>query len=187
MSARTKNGIGLRAEWEKLGLGLNSSGSYVLPSFDSAELQRNQTMDFRMVKFGDEDCVVVTRGKYGSLARLARVSEDKKFVRYFGGKFVSLALIQGEIFSKREFVQGLSGNRTLHVVKAVNGKDYFGVLHGDREASYKTLVFPSGSGFSLLDLEENPPPQASAMLVRIESEDSPDALAAKDALLKNFS
>jgi len=186
MSKRTPNGIGLRHTMEAKGIGLNSSGSYVLRSFDPDEFARVEKTDFSQLKFSDEDHVVVSRGTLGSLAKLARVTSDRKHARYFGGKFISVALIEGEVFSKAEFIRSIAQNPTLRVVHLSSAKDYVGILHGDIAATYKSLAYPVPNDFLLLDIEENPPPQATHMKVRIVATDPPEGAAAKAELLKRF-
>lgn len=186
MSTRITNGIGFRRQMEAKGIGLNASGSYVLRSFDPDEFARVEKTDFSKLKFSDEDHVVVARGTLGSLAKLAYVTSDRKFARCFGGKCVSVALIEGEVFSKAEFIRSLARNSTLHVSHVSAGKDYIGILHGDIAATYKSLAYPVPGGFYLLDIEENPPPQAARMMVRIRATDPPEGVAVKADLLKRF-
>ncbi len=185
MSNRTPNLIGLRTEMEKHGFALNVSGSYVLSSFAADEWARVQQIDFSKLKFSDEDHVVVAHGPKGSLAKLARVTSDRKFANYLG-KFISVALINGEVFTKAEFVRSLVQNPTLHAVHVSSATDYFGILHGDQAAKYKSLIYPVPNGFLTLDLEENPPAQASHMKTRIVAIDPPKGMAAKADLLKLF-
>lgn len=186
MSNRIPNAIGLRSEMEQRGIALNSSGSYVLISFDAAEFELVQKTDFTKLKFSDDDQVVVARGTKGSLAKFARVTSDRKFARYFGGKFISVALIDGEVFSKSDFIRSLAENPSLHVTLVSMTKDYVGILHGDQTARYKTLVYPVPNGFLLLDLEEEPPPQSSHMKVRINAVNPPEGAGVKAELLKRF-
>ena len=186
MSNRTSNTIGWRAEAEKRGIALNSSGSYVLSSFDADEYSRVGKTDFSKVKFSDDDHVVIAHGTKGSLAKFARVTSDRKFARYLGGKFISVALIDGEVFTKAEFVRSIAQNPTLHVTHGVPIKDYVGILHGDLSARYKTLVYPVPNGFLLLDLEEDPPPQAYHMKVRILATDPPEGAEVKKDLLNLY-
>jgi hypothetical protein len=186
MSKRITNGFGLRREMEAKGIGLLSSGSYVLRSFEPDEFVRVQALDFSKMQFSDEDFVVVAQGPQGSLAKFARVTKDRKFTRYFGGKHVSVALIEGDVFSKPEFVRSIAANPTLRVAHVSTAKEYVGILHGDISATYKSLAYPVSNGFLLLDLEENPPPQASHMKVRILATNPSEGVAAKEELLKRF-
>jgi hypothetical protein len=167
-------------------IGLNSSGSYVLRSFDSAEFERVQKTDYSKLQFSDEDHVVIARGTQGTLAKFAKITSDRKFARYFGGKFISAALIEGEVFSKAEFIRSIAQNPTLLITHGFSAKECIGILHGDIAATYKSLVHPVPNGFLLLDLEENPPPQASHMKVRIVATDPPEGAAVKAELLKRF-
>ena len=189
MSTRIKNGIGLRKELEARtpAIGLNASGSYVLRSFDPDEYAHVLSVDFNRITFDEEDSVVVAQGTLGSLARLARLSPDRRYARYFGNKFVSVALVFGETFSKRDFVRAIANNPTLRVTHVQSGKVYVGVLHGEMTKTYKTLVYPAGDRFNFLDLEENPPPQASRMQVRILETNPPEGAAVKADLVKRFS
>jgi hypothetical protein len=186
MSKRISNGIGLRAAMESKGIGLNSSGSYVLSSFDAREFESVQRTDFAGLEFSNEDHVVVASGKKGSLAKLARVTQDRKFARYLFGNFISVALIEGQVYSRSEFIRSIAQNGTLHVVKVSTAKDYVGILHGDMAAAYKSLVYPTPNGFLILDLEEKPPPQSVDMMVRIVAVDPPEGAEIKAALLKRF-
>jgi hypothetical protein len=186
MRKRITNGIGLRREKEAAGIALNESGSYVLRSFDPDEFDRVNQFDFSKLKFGEEEFVVVARGTQGTLAKLARVTGDRQFARYFGGKHVSVALLEGEVFSQAEFIRSIAQNPTLRVVRARDSKEFVGILHGDRTKNYKSLVYPVPNGFLILDLEENPPPQSSEMLVRIAAEEPPEGAAIKAELLKRF-
>lgn len=185
MSNRITNGIGFRRDMEAKGIALLGSGSYVLRSFDPDEFDCVQKTDFTQLKFSEDDYVVVARGTLGSLAKLAKVTSDRKFARYFGGKFISVALIEGEVFSKAEFIRSIEQNPTLHVVHG--SKDYVGILHGDLTATYKSLAYPAPNGFYLLDIEENPPPQFSNKLVRIVASDPPEGATVKAELLKQSS
>ncbi len=117
MSTRIKNGIGLRKELEARtpAIGLNASGSYVLRSFDPDEYAHVLSVDFNRITFDEEESVVVAQGTLGSLARFARLSPDKRYARYFGNKFVSVALIPGETFSKRDFIRAVASNPMLRV------------------------------------------------------------------------
>jgi hypothetical protein len=186
MSKRVLNGFGLRRDMEAKGIALLSSGSYVLRSFDPDEFARIQALDFSKMQFSDEDFVVVAHGPQGTLAKFARVTKDRKFARYFGGKHISAALIEGQVFSKSEFIQSIAQNTTLRVVHLSTGKEYLGILHGDISKAYKSLVHPVRGGFLLLDLEENPPPQSTDMKVRIIAQNPPEAVAVKAELLKTF-
>lgn len=186
MSKRITNGIGFRREMEAKGIALKSGGSYVLRSFDPDEFDRVKKTDFTKLKFSEEDHVVIARGTLGSLAKLARVTSDRKFARYFGGKYVSVALIEGEVFSRAEFIRSVASNPTLHVVHISTAKDYVGILHGAIDATYKSLVYPAPNGFLLLDLEENPPPQALQMKVRIVTTNPSEGATVKANLLKQF-
>jgi hypothetical protein len=187
MSTRIKNSIGLRNEMEarKPPIALNASGSYVLRSFDPTEYAHALAVDFDRTLFDDEEFVVVAQGTLGSLAKFARLSADHRYARYFGGKFVSVALIEGQVFSKSDFVQSLAGNPTLRVMHQF--KEYVGILHGDVTKSYKSLVYPVSDRFNFLDLEENPPPQASHMQVRILETSPAEGAAVKADLIKRFS
>ena len=167
-------------------IGLNSSGSYVLRSFDEAEFDRVQKTDFSKLKFSDEDHVVIALGTRGSLAKLAKVTSDRKYARYFGGKYISVALIEGEVFSKAEFIRSIAQNPTLLVTHGFSAKQCIGILHGDITATYKSLVYPVQNGFLTLDLEENPPPQASHMRVYLTATDPPEGAAVKAELLKRY-
>ena len=189
MSTRIKNGIGLRKEMEarKPAIGLNASGSYVLRSFDPDEYAHVTTVDFDRIAFEEAESVVIAQGTLGSLARLAKLSLDRRYARYFGNKFASVMLIQGEVFSKRDFIRSLVSNLTLSVMHVQSAKSYVGVLHGDVTKTYKTLVYPAGDRFNFLDLEENPPPQASRMQVRILETNPPEGAGVKADLLKRFS
>ena len=133
------------------------------------------------MKFSKEDFVVVAHGSKGTLSRQAKVTDDFKYAKYFGSKFVSVALIKGEVFRKSDFIQSLAENQTLSVVRSQNAITHHGILHGDRSKMYKTLVYPLGDSFQLLDLEENPPPQSSHMRVRIIE---PDIAAQNEAKVK---
>jgi len=186
MSKRVTNGFGLRREMEAKGIALLSSGSYVLRSFDPDEFARVQTLDFSRMHFGEEDFVIVANGPQGSLAKFARVTKDRMFARYFGGKHISVALIEGEVFSKSEFIRSIAKNPTLRVAHISTAKEYVGILHGDISATYKTLVYPLANGFLLLDLEENPPPQSTDMKVRIIAHNPPEGVAVRTELLKAF-
>ncbi len=186
MSKRITNGFGLRLELEAKGIALLSSGSYVLRSFDPDEFARVQTLDFSKMQFSEEDFIIVANGPQGSLAKFARVTKDRKFARYFGGKYISAALIDGEVFSKTEFIQSIAKSSTLRVAHVSTAREYVGVLHGDISATYKTLVYPSSIAFLLLDLEDNPPPQASHMKVRIMATNPPEGVSAKEELLTRF-
>jgi hypothetical protein len=185
MSNRTPNSIGLRAEMEKRRIALNAMGSYVLSSFDTAELDRVRKTDFSVLKFSDEDYVVVAQGPKGSLAKLARVTSDRRNAKYMG-QFISIALINGEVFSKAEFIRSLAQNPTLQVTHGTPVKDYVGILHGKRAAKYKSLVYPVQNEFLTLDLEEDPPPQSFQMKVRIVATDPPEGIAVKANLLKLY-
>ena len=103
MGTRVKNGIGLRKQMEARGIGLNASGSYVLRSFDPDEYDHVVKADFAKMTFGNEDYVVIAQGTLGSLAKFARVTPDLRYARYFGGKYISVALIEGQVFSKPDF------------------------------------------------------------------------------------
>lgn len=186
---RVTNGIGLRREMEARvpSIGLNASGSYVLRSFDADEYARVLKTDFAKMQFSEEDHVVVARGTQGSLARLAKVTADRKYARYLGGKFVSVALIEGEVFSKPDFNRSLVMNPTLRVVRSRDSQTFLGILHGDLTKAYKSLVCPAANGFLLLDLEENPPPQHSNMKVRIAEIDPPEGAKVKAELVARFS
>jgi hypothetical protein len=186
MSKRITNGIGLRAKLEAAGIGLNSSGSYVLRSFDPDEFDRVQKTDFQKLKFSDEDYVVIAHGTQGSLAKFAKVTADKKYARYFGGKYVSVALIQGAVFSKSDFIRSIAQNPALRVLHVSSAKQYVGILHGKMDAAYKSLVHPVPNAFLLLDLEENPPPQSSHMKVCILTNEPPEGTAVRASLLKLF-
>jgi hypothetical protein len=191
MSNRITNTIGLRAEMEKKHIGLNSFGSYVLSSFDAAAFDRVQKTDFPKLQFSHEDYVVVARGTKGSLAKLAKVTSDRKFARYFGNKFISVELIEGVVFSKIEFIRSIAQNDTLHAVQVSTARGFWGILHGDQKAQYKSLVYPVPAqvpnDFCILDLEEAPPPQSLNMKVRIvPPTNPPEGAAAKAALLKLF-
>ncbi|HEV2247237.1 MAG TPA: hypothetical protein VGW37_11350 [Terriglobia bacterium] len=186
MSKRITNGFGLRREMEAKGIALLSSGSYVRRSFDPDEFAHVQTLDFSKMQFSDEDFVVVAHGPQGTLAKFARVTKDRRFARYFGRKYISVALIEGEVFSQREFVRSIANNPTLRVAHVSTAKEYTGVLHGDISATYKSLVYAASSGFLLLDIEENPPPQATHMKVSILATNPPEGLAAKEELTKHF-
>lgn len=187
MSKRFTNGIGFRREMEALGIGLNASGSYVLRSFDSDELGRVRKLDFSQLEFSAEDHVVVAQGTQGTLAKLARVTSDRAYARYLGGKYVSVALIEGKVFSQAEFIHSIAQNPTLRVTRVSDAKTFVGILHGDMAATYKSLVYAVPERFLILDLEENPPPQASNMKVRILATDPPEGAAVKAELLKRFS
>lgn len=171
---------------EAKGIALLSSGSYVLRSFDPDEFARVQALDFSKMQFGEEELVIVARGPQGTLAKFARVTKDRAFARYFGGKHISVALIEGEVFSKSEFIRSIATNPALRVAHVSTAKEYVGILHGDVAATYKTLVYPSSNGFLLLDLEENPPPQSTDMKVRIIAQNPPEGVAVKAELLKAF-
>ena len=186
MTKRVTNGIGLRKDLEANGIGLNSSGSYVLRSFDADELDRVQKLDFSKLEFSEVDYVVVALGPQGSLAKLAKVTSDRKFARYFGGKCVPVALIEGEVFTRSDFIKSLAQNSTLRVTRLSDAKDFVGILHGDIAATYKSLIYPAPTGFFSLDVEENPPPQSLHMKVRIVAIDPPEGAAVKAELLKRF-
>jgi len=188
MSIRIKNEIGLRKKMEarKPAIGLNASGSYVLRSFNPDEYAHVISVDFDRIVFAEEESVVVAQGTLGSLARLAKLSPDRCYARYLGGKFVSVALIQGEVFSKRDFIHSIAKNSVLRVSCVQTGNVCVGILHGDITKSYKTLVYPAGDRFNFLDLEENPPPQASHMQVRILETNPSEGTAVKADLLKRF-
>jgi hypothetical protein len=188
MTARIKNGIGLRKEMEarKPAIGLNASGSYVLRSFDPDEYAHVIKVDFDRIAFEEIESVVIAQGTLGSLARLAKLSPDRRYARYFGSKFVSVALIHGEVFSKHDFILSVAKNPTLRVSHVQTGKVYVGVLHGDITKSYKTLVYPAGDRINFLDLEENPPPQASRMQVRILETDPPEGAQVRSELVNRF-
>ena len=189
MIKRTANGIGLRREMEARtpAIGLNASGSYVLSSFDVAEFAYVQSVDFNKLVFSKDEVVVVARGTSGSLARFAKVTSDQQHARYLGGKFISLALIDGQVFSKADFIRSVAGNPTLRVMIVQNCKELVGVLCGDMAKRYKTLVYSVGDRFNLLDLEENPPSHVSGMQVRIIETNPAEGMAAKADLLKRFS
>jgi len=182
MSNHVPNTIGLRAEMEKQGFALDSSGSYVLSSLEVNELDLLQKTDFSKLQFGGEDHVVVARGPKGSLVRFARVTSDCKYGKFLG-KFVSIRLINGEVFTKTDFIRSIAQNPTLRVVHVSSATDYVGVLHGDRTKKYKSLIYRTSNGFLSLDLEENPPAQSMSMKIRIVSENPPEGLAAKIDLL----
>jgi hypothetical protein len=186
MSNRIKNGIGLRQglEGRTTAIGLNASGSYVLRSFDPDEYAHVLSLHFNRIRFQEEESVVVARGTLGSLAKFARLSSDRRYARYFGNKFVSIALIEGEAFSKPDFIRSIAKNPTLRVSHA--GKDYFGLLHGDVTKSYKTLVYVAGDRFNFLDLEENPPPQYSQAQVRILETDPAEGEQVRSELVNRF-
>ena len=90
------------------------------------------------------------------------------------------------MFSKDEFIRSIAQNPMLHVVHISTAKDYVGILHGNIGATYKSLVYPTPDGFLILDLEENPPPQALHKKVRIVATDPPEGAAVKAELLKSF-
>lgn len=187
MSKRIPNGIGLRREQEAgpKAISLNASGSYVLASFDADEYARVQKLDFGKMRFGDEDFVVVARGTKGSLVRFAKLTEDRKYARYLGGKFVSIALIDGEVYTKAEFVRSLAECPTLRVSHAQ--KEYLGVLHGSRDRQYKSLIYPVSDRFLYLDLEEKTGAQFTRAMVQILAVDPPEAASVKADLLARFS
>ena len=186
MANKITNGIGLRRDWETKGIGLNGFGSYVLPSFDPDEWLHVQQVDFQNMEFSKEDFVVVAHGTKGSLANFARVTEDHRYARYFGDKFISVALIQGEVFTKSDFISSIASNPTARVVHLQIGIERVGIVHGDLDKSYKTLVHPAGPGFNFLDLEENPPPQSLDMMVKIKEIDPVEGDSVKQQLQESI-
>lgn len=167
-------------------IGLNASGSYVLRSFDPDEYAHVIKVDFDRIAFDEVESVVIAQGTLGSLARFAKLSPDRRYARYLGGKFLSVALIDGEAFSIHDFILSIAKNPSLRVSHIQTGKVYVGVLHGDITKSYKTLVYPTGDRFNFLDLEENPPPQASGMQVRILETDPPEGAQVRSELVNRF-
>jgi hypothetical protein len=186
MANKITNGIGLRRDWEAKGIGLNAFGSYVLRSFDSDEWLHVQQVDFQNMEFPKEDHVVVARGTLGTLANLARVTEDHRYARYFGDKFISVALIQGEVFTKSDFISSIASNPTARVVHLQSGTERVGIVHGDLNKTYKTLVYPAGNGFNFLDLEEKPPPQSLDMMVKIKEIDPVEGDSVKQLLQESI-
>jgi hypothetical protein len=189
MSTRVKNGIGLRKEMEARtpAIGLRASGSYVLRSFDPDEYAHVLKVDFAKLTFLKDEFVVIAQGSQGSLAKFAQVTPDLKYASYFGGKYVSVTLIEGQALTKSDFISSIADNPTLRVQHIQTGKEYVGILHGDISKAYKSLVYPAGERFNFLDLEENPPPQASHMQVRIVATEPPEGRTAKAELLTRFS
>ena len=187
MSTRVKNTIGIRRGMEAraLKIGLNAFGSYVLPSLDPAEFAHVQSVDFDKLTFLKEELVVVAHGKLGSLARFAQVTSDLRYARFFGRKYISIALIEAQVFSKEDFIRSIASNPTLRVLHVQTCKEYVGILHGEITRRYKTLVYLNGERLDFLDLEENPPPQASHMQVRI-LESIPDDKMVMSALADKF-
>lgn len=175
MNDRIPNKIGLRAEMEKRGLGLNASGSYVLASLDAAELKHLQAVSFGSVKWLPEEWVLVVRGtaRSGVLVRFVKLSPDGRYC-CFPGRFKSLSprLLETEPITRRDFIASIAKNPTLRIKKLREAEERIGILIGPRQAKYKSLIALEGDRLIAVDIEENPPPQSSQQTTRI-IEDNP--------------
>ncbi len=183
---RIKNMIGFRQEWERNGIALLQSGSWVVPSFDEAEFGVTTALDFSKFSFAAEDSVVVTQGTKGKLVRFAKISADGQFAQYPFRKYLRLSHINATVFSKADFVAELQAQPSLEVAKATDGSRYIGALWGERDAAYKSLLYLRDEQLRWLDLEENPPPQASSQKVRIVSENPQGGPSVKLRMLELY-
>lgn len=183
---RKTNTIGFRQGWDDRGIALLKSGSWVVPSFDEAEFGATTALDFSKISFAAEESVVVTQGTKGKLVRFAKISADGQFTQYPIKKYLRLSLINAAVFSKADFVVELQAQPSLEVAKTTDGSRYIGVLWGERDAAYKSLLYLRDEQLRWLDLEENPPPQSLSQKVRIVSENPQGGPSVKLRMLELY-
>ena len=81
MTGRIKNTIGLRTSFEKRGLGLNASGSYVLATLDAEELKHLESVNFQAIERQPGDWALPVEGsaRTGTLVRFVQLSKDGRY------------------------------------------------------------------------------------------------------------
>jgi hypothetical protein len=170
MTGRIKNTIGLRANFEKRGLGLNASGSYVLATLDAGELKHLESVEFRTMEHRPEECVLVVEGTRhsGTLVRIVQLSTDGRYC-YFPGRFrwLSPRLLKTTPLTIPDFIKSIESNPTVKIRKIREQRDRTGILVGLPEAKYKSLISLDGDRLVSVDIEENPPSQATHEVTRI--------------------
>ncbi len=185
---RTSNGIGLRNEMEARRLGLNASGSYVLSSLETGELDHLNTVNFINTPWREDESVLVVRGtqKRGWLVRFVNLSLDGSYCR-FPGKFryLSPRLLETDPVSIKDFVVSIAKNPTLHVHKHKDKCKYFGLLVGPRHAGYKSLVTLKGDRLVAIDIEENAPGH-STELTTVLADNPPEAELIRREIVGRF-
>jgi hypothetical protein len=164
---------------ESQGIALMLSGSYVLRNLNQDELDALQRIKHSALKFSDDVSVVVTnaesKSQRGRLARLAFLSSDGQFAKYRHPQFpsrssvISLRLIKATAHSPRDFVASLKGNETLQIRRQHDAKAWFGILFGSDSHVYSSLVVaaPTSVGFDFIDIETQPNPYNSQMIVSV--------------------
>ena len=186
MSERIKNSIGLRTEMEKRGLGLNASGSYVLASLDLLELEHLKSVNFQAVKWQEELSVLIVRGpkRNGCLVRFVKLSVDGRYCQ-FPGRFRSLSprLLETEPVSMSDFIESIVGNPAIRIIKLNDQEEQTGLLAGDRDAKYKSLITVRGGLLTAVDIEEKAPAHALHEKTRIVDEKPPDGESMRRAVL----
>ena len=174
---------------EEIGLGLNASGSYVLSSLDTEELNHLKTVVFHTVAWRTDESVIIVRGKpaRGSLVRIVNLSIDGRYCRFPGKfRFLSPRLLESDPMSVKDFILSISSNPTLHIKKFKDRCEYFGVLVGPRDAGYKSLITLKGNRLLAVDIEEETPPQFPKEKTIVISDNPHEGNAMRQELIARF-
>jgi hypothetical protein len=175
---RIKNTIGLRKEMEdSYQLGLNAFGTFVKASLDEDELNHLQSVYFGNIQWTEEFFALEIRGtrKKGCLVKFAKLSPDHRYC-YLPERFryLSPELLQAEPEPIPDFLKRIQGNKSLRIFQAKSRQEYVGILVGEMDASYKSLVVLKGDRIAAENIEENPPPQYSQSKTIIREENPPE-------------
>ncbi len=188
MSNLIKNSIGLRQEMEKLRIGLNAAGSYVLASLDEDALNHFKQINFAEMEWLPEEWVLEVKGtkRSGTLVRFAQISSDGRYCRFpVPYRYLSPRLLKTNPTTKRDFVAPIANNPTLRI-KKFNDVERVGILVGPRDAKYKSLISLDGDRLIAVDIEENPPLQSSAATTAVLEDDPPEGAGLVERLVETF-
>ena len=167
-------------------LGLNASGSFVMASIDEDELEHLKTVHFDSIEWRKELHVVEAKGKQkkGTLVTLVNLSPDGRYCRIPGKfRYLSPKMLDAEPETIPDFISRIQDNPTLRVFASKDMKEYVGILVGDRNADYKSLITLVDGNLKALKLEENPPSQSLKDKTRILKDNPEEGEAVRKQLL----
>tara|TARA_B100001093_G_C26833587_1_gene1017302 strand:+ start:120 stop:695 length:576 start_codon:yes stop_codon:yes gene_type:complete len=187
---RVKNTIGLRRDMESdYKIGLNASGSFVMASLDADELAHLKTVNFESITWTEERYALEVKGtsKKGSIVVTAKLSNDHRYCS-FPGKFrySSPKLLRCDPESIPDFIKRIIDNLVLKIYSSKDRKEYTGILVGNRDAQYKSLVTLVDDQIKVLKVEENPPHQHPQERTRIIEENPQESVGLLDRFRSIF-
>jgi hypothetical protein len=157
-------------EYESRGVGLLTSGAYIMSSFPERYLEEVATQDWASVSWeGDPRLIIIRSKTRGAQARFGQVSCDGRWLSYptFPRLFGSVALFRPEIETIHHFVRrAMDEKATVWEVRKPSAratkKSGRGFLVGPNPASrHNALLCCDSEGIHLIPFELDPPPHAT--------------------------